>query len=503
MGMDYLKYVIWSIAVNSVSLVYANVMPPPEELFERASYHYYRNEYSQSRAYFEQAIIHDPTNATLLFNAGLLNWIEGNSARAIELYDAALTHNPNYTKAQQFRHTLLIDQATFCMKNHHISQAIAYYQKALQDDPNQPEILYNIAYALRLQGDDARAIPYYEQTLTLAPNNEHAHFGYSKALLAIGNFERGWQEFEWRWHDSQRYIREFGHHNLTPELLRGKRVLLRAEWGLGDTIQFIRYAQLLKEYGAHVIAQVDEPLVKLFSPCPYLDALVPVGHAFPHFDYQIPLLSLPLLFKTTLETIPNVTPYIFVDATITASWQNALAHDTQFKIGICWQAKPDIFLEQHPTTKRSVPLELFYDIARIPGVSIYSLQQQNGCDQLEHIPADITIHTFDTDPSTGLRTGFDKTNGRYVDTAGVMQQLDLIISVDTSVIHLAGALAKEVFVLLPSVAEWRWMHGRTDTPWYPNMRLFRQQTPGEWQSVIAAIKDNIEQRLLTNANSMI
>jgi hypothetical protein len=381
----------------------------------------------------------------------------------------------------------LFNIATECIAQNQLSTSVAYYQKLLQYYPHHVDILYNLAYVLRLQGRDADAIPYYEQILAQDSHHDQAHFGLAKALLATGDLVRGFDELEWRFVDSQKCIQELGYHALTLDMLHGKRVLIRAEWGLGDTVQFIRYALILKQHGAYIIAQVDAPLVKLFSYCPYLDGVIPVGQELPSFDYQIPLLSLPRLCGTTLETIPAPIPYMYSDPDLQTIWHERLAHDKNFKIGICWQAKPDIFLEHHPMTKRSVPLILLAELATLEGVSVYSLQQQHGLEQLQELAPEITIHTFDDQ--------FDRATGRYLDTVAVMRELNLIISVDTSVVHVAGALQCPVWVLLPYVAEWRWLHNHTDTPWYPTMTLFRQPVPGDWSCVMALIKQEVNNLL--------
>jgi tetratricopeptide (TPR) repeat protein len=515
-----------------------------EHLFEQAVHYYYEQDFSLSCSYFEQALHLQPNNATLLFNTGLLHAHLEHHEKAIHLFDAALALHPCYAKAHWYRGKSLqiiglfdkalnaYEQAASCdpinkdalldlaqmytqlnkhnesiavygriltldpqhlialfqianehLRLHNLDQALAYYKKILEISQDHAETFYNIAYTLRLLSKDQEAIPYYRQALALKPDHAQAHFGLSKALLATGDFKQGWQEFEWRWQDSPTYIQSSGHQALTLEMLTGKRILLRGEWGLGDTMQFIRYAQLLKDHGAIVIAQIDASLEHLFALCPYLDELVIEGIEPPPYDYQIPLLSLPRLFQTTLDSIPSRIPYLYADKQLIKSWDTILKQDTNFKIGICWQSKPDIFLEYHPTTKRSIPLNLFFDLARIPGVSLYSLQQKNGLEQLSQVPADIHIHIFDQ--------YFDVTHGRYMDTAAVMHHLDLIISIDTSIVHLSGALGRPTWVLLPYVAEWRWLHDRTDSPWYPSMQLFRQPQSGDWLSVFEQLKEQI------------
>lgn len=433
-------------------------------------------EQEHANATYKHDIYPDKNNTRALLDLARLYRLQGRHNESIAAYDQLITLDPTNIVA-------LFEAGNEHAQAHDLTQALTYYKRVLHYKSDLAGVFYNIAYVLRLLGKDHESIPYYKQTIILKPDHDQAHFGLSKALLATGEFEQGWEEFEWRWPEHQNYLQELDHHRLTLDMLAGKRILIRGEWGLGDTMHFIRYAKLLKDQGAFVITQIDPSLQKLFSLCPYIDKIIIEGDKSPVYDYQIPLLSLPRLFKTSLDTIPAPIPYLYADRHLIKLWQDRLSHDKNFKIGICWQSKPNIFLEEHPTTRRSVPLELFFEIARLPGVSVYCLQQKNGLEQLSLIPSGITIHTFDKD--------FDTTAGRYMDTAALMHSLDLIISVDTSIVHLSGAIDRPTWVLLPFVAEWRWLYDRHDTPWYPSMKLFRQPQPGDWHSVFEKLKHQI------------
>jgi len=400
--------------------------------------------------------------------------------------------------------------------------ACTAYKKLAIAKPNNENILNTTAYVLSRTNQNQEAIHYYKAALQKNPSLHTAHLGMAKAELATGNFKDGWYNFEWRLGNREAYQQAFGYLKLKPRDVKGKRVLIRAEWGLGDMVQFMRYAKLLKQEGAYVILQAFDPLIKLFSRCDFLDKIIGVSDPIPPTDAQIPLLSLPLLFNTTLKTslrlstssdlatlrkssglkansgvypeqgewdrqaIPAQIPYIFADPHLIQQWKKELTHDSNFRVGLCWHAKP-IYIEDHMFTRRSIPLEAFIPLA-LPHISFYSLQKEFGVDETQRIASSsLKVHTFNDD--------FDVTHGRFMDTAAVIMNLDLVISADTSIVHVAGALGKQVWVLLPYAAEWRWLPSHPDyaqsshTPWYPNnMRLFKQKEPGNWSTVIAEVK---------------
>ncbi|MCK5632561.1 glycosyltransferase family protein [bacterium] len=384
----------------------------------------------------------------------------------------------------------LYQQAGQCYQNKKYDQAIELYKQALHIAPNLSGLANNIGLLFKMTGKYYQAIPYYERAIILNPENETAHFGLGKTCLAIGNFTRGWELFEWRMADYKNYKKKFIFHDMQPQDIAGKTILIRAEFGLGDTIQFIRYVWELKKAGARSIdVETFGPLVDLFSQCDYIDHIFKKGNppARP-YDVQIPLLSLPLFFKTTKNTIPADVPYLQADDNLVNLWKEKLNNINPDKnvlnVGICWQASPQTFLEDNPLTKRSVPLALFESLAHLKNVKLYSLQQFDGLDQLDNLPNNFGIHIFDKN--------FDRTHGRFMDTAAVIKNLDLVITVDTAIAHLAGALATPTWLLIPSVAEWRWLMKGDTTPWYPKTKLFRQTKHNDWTSVIEIIKNQLE-----------
>ena len=272
--------------------------------------------------------------------------------------------------------------------------------------------------------------------------------------------------------------------------LQGKTILIHAEQGLGDTFQFIRYAKLIKEKNGIVIAAVQKPLVTLMKNCKYIDRVISLDDTPPHFDVHSPMLSLPYALKTQLETIPCEIPYLYANEKLVTDWKQKLAADKNFKIGICWQGNDNYAtpLLRATVAQKSVHPKEFAPICQVPGVSVYSLQKTTGTDQLKDLPDTMRIITFDGD--------FDQSNGRFMDTAAVIKNLDLVITVDTSISHLASGLGVPTWIMLPNPADWRWMIDRTDSPWYPNVtRLFKQPTPGDWQSMIKEVAVELQKHI--------
>jgi hypothetical protein len=379
------------------------------------------------------------------------------------------------------------DQAQIALRNDQLSDALDMYKQLSITLPAEDTVYYNCGYIQTRLNLNLEAIQSYKQSLALSPSNNQTKLGLSKSLLACGYFDQAWPLFEYRLTQPELIQQAFGYLKISLASIQGKRVLIRSEWGLGDMVHFLRYAKLLHDHGAHIIVQTFEPLVPLFSLCDYIDQVIAVGNPIPPSDVQIPMLSLPMLCGTGLHNIPAPIPYLRAEPNLIDYWKKELAKDTiPYKIGICWHAKP-IYLEDHATTRRSIPLACFAPLTEIP-VSLYSLQKEFGMEEVASLPS---MHTMIDD--------FDKTHGRFMDTAALIMNLDLIISADTSIVHIAGALGKDVWVLLPYAPEWRWLPGlegyETSTPWYPRMRLFRQKKPGNWDQTIQEIKNELMLRV--------
>jgi len=248
-------------------------------------------------------------------------------------------------------------------------------------------------------------------------------------------------------------------------------------------MQFVRYAQLVKDCGAQVVVQTLSPLKKLFSLCPYIDAVISHKDPIPHADFQISLMSLPHRFDTQVDTIPNETPYLYADEQLIQD-RSSIFDSEHLNIGICWQADLSNDAQRPPLARRTVPLNLFAELAAIPNIRLFNLQKGDE-ESVGKIKFD--LQSFGPD--------FDNANGRFMDTAAVIKNLDLVITVDTSIAHLAGSLGVKTWVLLPFKSDWRWMTEQTDSPWYPNMQLYRNKKTTDWNSVIKNIILDLKKEL--------
>ncbi len=381
-------------------------------------------------------------------------------------------------------------------------EAIAAYQDALRQNPRLPDLHNNLGLALRqadrleeaamaldaavrhapldVQAQSNKAgvlkelgrLPEsaaaYQDALRREPGNALLHLNHAIVLLLAGEFRAGWEEYEWRFRAGAARIEPCAQPQWNGEPLAGRTLLVRAEQGFGDAIQFSRFVPHLT--GGRVILEVHPPLRRLLSSIPGVGQVVSIGDRLPEFDLFTPLLSLPRFFGTTLPTVP----YLAAEPERVARWRHHLG-TRGFKVGIAWQGNPASQAE----LGRSIPLAHYLKLATVPGVRLISLQKHHGLDQLARDAGAVEVlgETLDAGPDA------------FVDTAAVMQSLDLVVTSDTSVAHLAGALGRPVWVALRHVPDWRWLLHRPDSPWYPTMRLFRQTTRGDWTGVFDAIAE--------------
>jgi tetratricopeptide (TPR) repeat protein len=348
-----------------------------------------------------------------------------------------------------------------------LDEALACCQRAITYQPYSPDAHLNFGAAFSALGRMREAVASFDEALRLRPGFPDAHWGRSLALLQEGDFEYGWPEYEWRWQ-----CKPFPPRSL-PELLwdgsplDGRTIYIYAEQGLGDTIQFVRYAPLVKQTGGRVILACHDILVPLLRSCKGIDELLPLSQLAPGFDVHAALMSLPMLCGTTLATVPADVPYLAVGEDLVEKWRRELSRLPGFKVGIAWQGDPKHSMD----ALRSIPLWNFAPLARVAGVQLVSLQKGPGTDQLAEPKRLFPIEDW----SDRLET--------FLDTAAIMKGLDLVICVDSAVAHLAGALGMPVWVALRFGGEFRWLLNREDSPWYPTMRLFRQRTSGDWAGV--------------------
>ncbi|HLW68460.1 MAG TPA: tetratricopeptide repeat protein, partial [Gemmataceae bacterium] len=336
-----------------------------------------------------------------------------------------------------------------------LPEAEEHLRYAIQLDPQHADAHNNLGVALAQMNRFEDAIGEYGKALQIIPDN--AIFRRNRALswLTIGDFNQGWPEFENRWKCPGFVERPFKQPRWKGEPLNGKRILLHPEQGFGDTLQWIRYAPMLKAHGATVLAEVPAPLVRLVSRVEGIDRVIPSGEALPNFDVHIPLGSLPGAFQTNLGNIPQNIPYLEAEPERVGFWRSQLAALPEFKIGIAWQGNP----KQGGDRLRSIPLIHFTPLARLASVRLLSLQKEHGAEQLRELA--------DALPIIDLGRRLDLSGGAFLDTAAVMMSLDLVITCDTSIGHLAGALGAPVWLALSAAPDWRWFQEREDSPWYP------------------------------------
>jgi tetratricopeptide (TPR) repeat protein len=419
---------------------------------------------------FIRAIRAKPDYPMALNNLGVLYLAVNRLDEAESLYRQALACKPDYPAALNNLGNVLHYKGMF-------EDSISLFTKALALQPDYPNALNNLGNALKNIGHLPEAIAAFKQAIALKSDCPDYHFNLSMALLAAGRFHEGWRAFESRWETPQ--FASLRQKTTKPrwegETGEGRVLLIRAEQGLGDTLQFCRYAPLAAARGLRVILEVQPALVNLMGSLAGVERTVAQGRPLPDFDFYCPMMSLPLAFGTRLETIPAIVPYLSVPDECKHNWQNRLPDDKKanFRVGLVWAGKPRF---QTPDLiavdrRRSIAADLLAPLMDIDGIQFYSLQKDGPGASKEFGPIDLMDECRD-----------------FVDTAALICNLDLVISVDTSVAHLAGALGKPVWMLNRFDTCWRWLQDREDSPWYPTMRLFRQPSPGDWQSVILRVK---------------
>jgi len=415
----------------------------------------------------DRAIALKPDCAEALSNRGFVLTQLRRFPEALESCDRAIALRPEYPEALNNRAIALVGS-----RRH--AEALLSYDRAIALRPEYAEAYTNRAVALDELRRFDEAARDHDRAVALAPESAEAHVGRAHSRLVSGDFETGWKENEWRWRkeDTKAFVRHFTQPLWTgAEDLRDKTILLHAEQGLGDTIQFCRYARLVADRGARVILEVPGSLLALMQSLAGPHALIERGQALPEFDLHCPLLSLPLAFGTRLSTIPGETPYLYADPAKVTEWRERLGPRTARRVGLAWSGSTTHTKDR----SRSMPLAALLE-ALPPGLQTHCLQKEIRLEDQACLAS--TARIFD---HCALLCDF-------ADTAALVAQMDLVISVDTSVAHLAAAMGKPTWVLLPCVPDWRWLTRREDSPWYPTVRLFRQPAFDDWDSVVVAVR---------------
>jgi Tfp pilus assembly protein PilF len=415
---------------------------------------------------FRDALGIAPSNPTLLLYAGTALHDLKQYDEAISAYQTALQASPDMGELHNNLGNSLLALGRFDEAEESLSRAADLL-------PQSPVPAAALATALQARNRVAEAETACRAALAIDPSFAAAHWNLSLNLLLQGRYEEGWQEYEWRWQkpDFTSPVRHADIPLWDGSPLDGRTILLHAEQGFGDAIQFVRYAPMVAQSGGTVILECHPQLVSLFRSVEGVQSVVPFGASLPNVSCQAPLLSLPRILGTTLQTIPSSVPYLSVTEEKSAKWSEIISGSPQgLRVGLVWAGK------DYPDRLRTCRLEQLAPLMS-DRVTFFSLQMGSGAEQISSPPTGMQL----TDLTSNILD--------FSDTAALIEQLDLVISIDTAVSHLAGALGKPVVLMLPYAPDWRWLLDRSDSPWYPGMRLFRQEKRGEWTGVIRQIAD--------------
>jgi len=417
---------------------------------------------------YKQAAMLNPHNTEILCNLGAVFQELGNLDEAIINYKKAITLKPDNAKAHSNLGTALKKQCK-------LEEAVKSHHRAIALKPDYAEAYNNLGITLQSLNQLDEALASYNRAIELKPDYADARFNRSLMSLLRGNFKDGWQEFEWRLRIKGRTPKTYQKPLWDGSPLNGKTILVHTEQGLGDNIQFVRFLPMIQAQGGRVIFECLPALVHLLKNCEGIDKIIERTSTCVNtvqFDFQAPLLSLPGIFNITLDNMPSQRPYIMPHPTLKMKWRNRLGvNDKSFKIGLVWASNPE---NKEIYLKKSCKLNDFKALSEISGLSFYSLQKG---------PSPAEVHN----PHKGMEI-INLDQNDIADTAAQIVNLDLVISIDTSVAHLAGAIGKPVWTLLPFVPDWRWLLERNDSPWYPSMRLFRQTRLYDWDGVFEQVK---------------
>ena len=425
--------------------------------------------FDEALASHEKAISLEPDFAEAHFNRGAALLALQRADEALTSYDTAIALKPDHVAAHYNRGGALRDLNRF-------EDALASYDRAIALKPDHAEAYVNRGGALVELARFGEALTQFDKAIALRGDYADAHYNKSLPLLLLGEYDAGWRAYEWR----KRKAVPLGDRRFAAPLwmgepdLSGKTILVHWEQGLGDTIQFCRYVKLLEQAGAHVMFAPQKALRALMRSLGESIEIVDADDESLAFDFHCPLMSLPLAFGTTVHSIPAGVPYLFADPQRVERWASRLS-GTEFKIGVAWLGSA-----AGARVGRSAPLAQFRRLAETPGVRLISLQKAEAGGPPAELAEGVRVEFLGDD--------FDAGEDAFIDSAAVMKVLDLVITVDTAAAHLAGALGVPTWVALKSVPHWFWLLERSDSPWYPTMRLFRQKTAGDWQGVFAEIE---------------
>lgn len=445
--------------------------PPfnPDQLYQRALSLHHAGKLADAEGLYKTLLDYFPNQIEIITTLGIVLLQQGCSEAGFQQLKRSLNLNPNQPAA-------LYNMAVELQKLTRLDEALACYNQTLRLNPNDINALINRGNTLKDLKQYQEAIDSFEKALALEPNIPSAHWNKALTHILLGEYEQGWKEYEWGWQCGERgKPRQYSQPTwLGDKPIAGKTILIHPEQGFGDLIQFCRYLPMLEKLGAKVILEAPASLVELMASLSPTVSVIKEGDALPTFDMVCPVMSLPLALKTTLETIPASTPYLSVSDAKKQYWQAKLGAKTKPRIGIVWSGSMTNQIDNNLCARRNIPLTELKPLFELP-LEFHVLQKDIRPEDKPTLESLAQLHCHQDELQD------------FADTAAIIQEMDLVISVCTSVAHLAGALGHQTWVLLPYSADYRWMTNENDSPWYPSVQLIRSEKIGDWSEVISQL----------------
>ena len=451
-------------ALNNLGVAYTNI-----------------RDYDNAASAYKKIIELDEKNSTAYFNLGRSKGKTGDVENAIEYLKNSYSLNTENKNA-------LLELGNIYYKMNDLANANHYFDLAAGNNESRPYVFNGLGLVALSKCKVDEALDYFDLAIQSDPERPETHYNKAHALLLKGNYEEGWAEYEWRLKRKDVPVPEFTKPSLIGNDPKGKTVLVYAEQGLGDTINFVRYLKTLKSKAGKIIFVCDKSLIPIFKQLDFIDEIYP-GEKFDdatgNYDYQIALMSLPFYFKTNRSNIPCDIPYIKPQPELIEDWENILGKKSMPRVGLVWAGNPKNTRDKI----RSCSLKYFQTLFTIPDIEFISLQKGIAVKELEENKYPVKNY------SSYLNS--------FADTAALIHHLDLVVTVDTSVAHLAGAMGKEVWTLISFLPDWRWLLNVSDTAWYPTMKLFRQKYENDWSGVIDQVHFRLMKQFKNNGFSSV
>ena len=450
----------------------------PDQIYENALKLHHAGKLSEAEKLYKALLDHFPNQDEILTTLGILFFQQGRSEHGFQCIKKSLNLNSNQPVA-------LYNMGVELQKLTRLEEALIYYDKTIQLNPYDINALINRGNVLKDLQSYKNALISYEQVLAIDSNIPAAHWNKAITHILLGEYELGWREYEWGWQSGERGMpRKFPQPTwLGHESIFGKTLFIHREQGLGDLIQFCRYIPLLEKLGAKIILEAPLSLFELMKSLSPSVMVIEEGESLPSFDLVCPIMSLALAFKTTVKNIPASIPYLEVEKNKKIFWKKKLGEKTLPRIGIVWSGSMTNKIDNNPLARRNIPLKQFQSIFDLP-LEFHMLQK-------EVRPEDQVILK-----SLNNINNHQKELDNFLDTAALVQEMDLVISVCTSAAHLSGALGQNTWVLLPYSADYRWMLNQNNSPWYPTVELFRKTSPLEWDGLISDVENKLRAKYL-------